>query len=134
MAPTKKKRQTKHRGNAAGQVEARGRTGRRPTAAERGGSGSKGSVRDDARARRLARLDQPPTWRSAINRALLATALFFLLLIFFFRHQQFGPKLGIAAFMLLVYIPLGYYTDLFVYRRRQARKLREQAAKKDADR
>jgi hypothetical protein len=30
--------------------------------------------------------------------------------------------------MLAVYVPMGYYTDLFVYRRRQARRLREQAA------
>ena len=35
MAQTKRKRQTKHRGNAAGVVESRGRTGRKPTAAEK---------------------------------------------------------------------------------------------------
>ena len=35
MAQTKRKRRTKHRGNAAGAVEARGRTGRKPTEAER---------------------------------------------------------------------------------------------------
>jgi hypothetical protein len=124
--PTKKKRQTKHRGNAAGQVQARGRTGRKPTAEER-----KGSSRDDARARRAARLDTPPTWRSAINRALAATAIFFLLLVFFFRSQQIGPKVAIAVMMLAIYVPMGYYTDVFVYRRRQARKLREQAARRD---
>jgi len=122
MAQTKKKRQTKHRGNAAGMVEARGRTGRKPTDGER---------KPTARELRAARLDQPPTWRSAINRALIAAALFLVLLIFFFRHQQLGPKLGIAAFMLAVYIPMGYYTDLWIYRRRQARRVREQAAKRD---
>jgi hypothetical protein len=114
MAQTKKKRATKHRGNAAGQVQARGRTGRKPTAGERKPT--------TAQERRAARLDQPPTWRSAINRALIATGLFLVLLIFFFRNQQLGPKLGIAAFMLAVYVPMGYYTDLFVYRRRQAKK------------
>jgi hypothetical protein len=124
--PTKKKRQTKHRGNAAGMVEARGRTGRKPADGERG----KGGAREDARARRLARLDQPPTWRASINRALAATGIFFLLLVLFFRHQQLGPKVAIAIFMLAIYVPMGYYTDLFVYRRRQARKLREQAARK----
>ena len=35
MAQTKRKRQTKHRGNAAGVVESRGRTGRKPTEAEK---------------------------------------------------------------------------------------------------
>lgn len=125
MAQTKKKRQTKHRGNAAGQVQARGRTGRKPTADER---------RASARDARLARLDQPPTWRSALNRALIAAGLFLVLLLFFFRNQQLGPKLGIAVFMLAVYVPMGYYTDLFIYRRRQARRLRDQQApRKDAD-
>jgi hypothetical protein len=124
MAQTKKKRQTKHRGNAAGQVEARGRTGRRPTAAER---------KPTSRELRAARLDYPPTWRGAANRALLAAALFFLLLLLFFRDQQLGPKLGIAAFMLAVYVPMGYYTDLWIYRRRQARRLREQAARRQSD-
>lgn len=123
MAQTKKKRQTKHRGNAAGQIEARGRTGRRPTAGERRPSG---------RELRQARLDTPPTWRSALNRALVAAALFLALLLLFFHRQQLGPKLGIAAFMLAVYVPMGYYTDLWIYRRRQARRLREQAAKRDA--
>jgi len=37
MAQTKRKRQTKHRGNAAGVVESRGRTGRKPTKAEKEG-------------------------------------------------------------------------------------------------
>jgi hypothetical protein len=121
MAQTKKKRQTKHRGNAAGQVQARGRTGRRPTADER-----KASSRD----LRMQRLDQPPSWRSALNRAAVAAGLFFLLLLLFFRDQGIAPKLGIAGFMLLVYVPMGYYTDLFIYRRRQARRLRDQAAKR----
>ena len=124
MAQTKKKRQTKHRGNAAGQVEARGRTGRRPGAGER---------KPTSRELRAARLDQPPTWRSALNRALIAAALFLVLLLFFFRRQQLGPKIGIAVVMLAIYVPMGYYTDLFIYRRRQARRLREQAAKRRDD-
>jgi hypothetical protein len=121
MAQTKKKRQTKHRGNAAGQVQARGRTGRRPTASER---------KLTSRELRLERLDRPPTWRSAINRAAVAAGLFFLLLLLFFRDQGLATKVGIAGFMLLVYIPMGYYTDMFVYRRRQAKRLRELAARK----
>ncbi|ADB51432.1 hypothetical protein [Conexibacter woesei] len=129
MAQTKKKRQTKHRGNAAGQVEARGRTGRKPTADER-----KASTKDDARARRMQRLDSPPTWRGAINRAGVATIFFFLLLVLFFREQPFAGKVFIALFMLLVYVPMGYYTDLFIYRRRQAKRLQQRAAAKPAKR
>lgn len=123
MAQTKKKRQTKHRGNAAGQIEARGRTGRKPGEDER-----KLSSRDAAQARRLQRLDTPPTWRGALQRAAVATAFFFILLVLLFREQPFAGKIFIALFMLVVYVPMGYYTDLFVYRRRQAKKAKERAA------
>jgi hypothetical protein len=118
MAQTKKKRRTKHRGNAAGVVESRGRTGRKPTADER-----KATVRQDARTRREERMNRPPTWRAALNRAALSAVLFVVLVILAF-HQKVGPAIGIGAFVLLFYIPLGYYTDLFIYRRRMAKKAR----------
>jgi len=41
MASTKKKRRTKHRGNAAGIVESRGRTGRKPADNEKKASDNK---------------------------------------------------------------------------------------------
>jgi hypothetical protein len=116
MAQTKKKRRTKHRGNAAGVVEVRGRTGRKPTDAER-----KTNVRTDARARREERMSRPPTWRSAINRAAISAVLFVALVLLLF-HQKIGPAIGLGAFVLVFYIPLGYYTDMFIYRRRMAKK------------
>jgi len=115
MAGTKKKRRTKHRGNAAGIVESRGRTGRKP-------DGSPGGSDPKSRARR-ARIDryaQPPTWRSAANRALVATVIFALVVIFAFG-QTVSSTIALAGFMLILYIPLGYYTDVFFYRRRQAK-------------
>jgi Flp pilus assembly protein TadB len=112
MAQTKRKRRTKHRGNAAGKVEVRGRTGRPPTAEER---------KQAARAQRMQRFDRPPTWRSAINRAAIATVLFIVAVMVVFR-QNVGAALGIGAMMFVLYIPLGYYTDAFIYRRRQAKK------------
>jgi hypothetical protein len=42
MAQTRRKRQTKHRGNAAGVVESRGRTGRKPTPGEKSGDAGGG--------------------------------------------------------------------------------------------
>lgn len=124
MAQTKKKRQTKHRGNAAGQIESRGRTGRKPGEGER-----KVSAKDEARMKRLQRLDSPPTWRSALQRAAVATGFFFILLVLLFRDQPFAGKIFIALFMLVVYVPMGYYTDLWVYKRRQAKRARGGAAK-----
>ena len=43
--PTRNRRSTKHRGNAAGMIESRGRTGRKPTGSEKGSASAKGSRR-----------------------------------------------------------------------------------------
>jgi hypothetical protein len=117
MAQTKKKRRTKHRGNAAGMVESRGRTGRKPGA----GEASKASVKADARQRRMDRLDREPTWRSAANRAIIATIFFAVLVVLLF-DRPVTEAVMLATFMLVLYVPLTYYTDLFIYRRRQRKK------------
>jgi len=116
MAQTKKRRRSKHRGNAAGVVEIRGRTGRRPDPQER-----KRSDKEQARERRMERLHRRPTWRGAINRSLFAAALLALLFIFI-MDQPLSQALALAAAMLLVYIPLGYFTDLWLWRRRERKK------------
>lgn len=116
MAQTKKRRRSKHRGNAAGMVEVRGRTGRPITATDR-----KADAKQDARQRRLDRAHRPPTWRGAFVRALFATAMFGLLLIFVMENTVAQAVL-LAGFMMLVYTPLGYYTDLYLFRRRQRRR------------
>src|SRR6266403_1192210 len=67
MAQTRRKRQTKHRGNAAGFVESRGRTGRKPTAAEKSGKAAEAAR---AKAKRVDPRDRPPTWRGAMVSAL----------------------------------------------------------------
>jgi hypothetical protein len=117
MAHTKRKRSTKHRGNAAGMIEARGRTGRKPTASER-----KADARTAARERREARMNKPPTWKGAAQKALLAAVVFALAVALIFRRP--GQAVAIGPVILLLYIPMSYYTDLFIYRRAQARKLR----------
>jgi len=116
MAQTKRKRRTKHRGNAVGLVEVRGRTGRKPTAAEKGAGGKL-----DSKARREARLDQPPTWKGAVQRAGIAAVIFVLLLLLLF-HQKPAMTLEFGVIMLAFYIPMSYYMDLFIFRRRQAKK------------
>ena len=112
MAQTKKKRRSKHRGNAAGMIEARGRTGRPPSAEER-----KASDRELAAQRRRERMMRKPSWRSATNRAAIAAVVFGLLLVFAFGTPV-GQAISLTAFVFLFYIPLGYYTDQFIYRRR----------------
>jgi Flp pilus assembly protein TadB len=125
VAQTKRKRRTKHRGNAAGVVEARGRTGRKPTAAE-----AKASGRDRSRQERMERLNKPPTWRGAVNRAGIATVIFAIALVLLFK-ENIGATIGLAGFIFLMYIPLGYYTDQFIYKRRQAKGLAPKPKPKD---
>jgi hypothetical protein len=116
MAQTKRKRRTKHRGNAAGAIESRGRTGRKPTADER-----KTQTRQSAQERREARMSKPPTWSGAAQRAVLATIIFVIALLVVFRESP-SRVIALSGFILLLYIPMGYYTDLLLYRRRQAKK------------
>jgi hypothetical protein len=118
MAQTKKKRSTKHRGNAAGGVEARGRTGRKLTEAEKG----KNAKARGARAERGDRFDKPPTWTGAIQRSLIAIVIFIAVIVLVFKQNPLAA-VGLASVLLVVYIPLSYYTDQILYRRRQAKKL-----------
>ena len=82
MAQTRRKRQTKHRGNAAGVIESRGRTGRKPTAAEK-----RGETRAGAKATRANRYDRPPTWRGAFWRALIAAAILMVVIALLLTHK-----------------------------------------------
>jgi hypothetical protein len=75
------------------------------------------------------RRDVPPTWRSSFNRALIAAGIFFVLLVLLFG-QEVLPALGLAAFMMLIYVPMGYAIDKFFYNRRQAQKLRAKQARR----
>ena len=119
MAQTKRKRRnTKHRGNAAGVVENRGRTSRPPSPEAR-----KQQRKDQARAQRNARFDRPPSWKAAANRALITTFLFVIVIVLILK-QPVPQAVALGAFMLLLYIPFGYFTDSFFYKRRQQSRQR----------
>jgi hypothetical protein len=120
MAQTKRKRRTKHRGNAAGSIEARGRTGRKPTAEEQKKAG-----RQTARDRRMAK---PPSWNSAAMKAgAMAVLLFVLTQIGILGNDtSIGQGLFLSLLALVIYTPLAYTTDRWVY----ARMLKRQGAQK----
>jgi hypothetical protein len=120
MAQTRRRRQTKHRGNAAGVVESRGRTGRKPTAAEKSGPVAAST---GARKQPIDRRDQPPTWKGAFYKALIATALLILITIFFLKNSS--GALALVPVVLAGYTVISYYTDKWVYDRRQRKKTRE---------
>jgi hypothetical protein len=112
MAQTKRKRRSKHRGNAAGTVEARGRTGRKPTAAEQRKSAGAQSRED----RRFVE----PTWGSAAIRAGLASVM--LLVLFQVGlaggEQTLTTSIALSVAAFLIYVPLGYQVDRMFWRRR----------------
>jgi len=119
MAQTRRKRQTKHRGNAAGVVESRGRTGRKPTAAEK-----KGPATPAAKAKQpVDRRDQPPSWRSAFIKAMIATVALLFIVLLFFKHST--GAIGAFPIVLVLYTLVSYYTDKVLYDRRQRKKARE---------
>jgi hypothetical protein len=117
MAQTKRKRRRKHKGTQAGTIERAGRTGRARTRVE---------AKEIARQRRQERLDRPPSLKGAAQRAAIAAALFGVLVVAVF-HRSAAQGSILAAFMLIVYIPLGYGMDKAIYSFRQRRKA---AAKK----
>jgi Flp pilus assembly protein TadB len=115
MAQTKRKRRTKHRGNAAGSIETRGRTGRKPTAEEQ-----KRAARQTGRDRRA----KPPSWNSAAIKALAMAAVLFLLtqVHVLGKNTSVAQGLFLAVFAVLIYTPLAYFTDRAVYNRVQRRQ------------
>ena len=121
MAQTRRKRQTKHRGNAAGVVESRGRTGRKPTAAEKKGEASSPAAR--RREKLIDKRDQPPTWKAAFYKAMVATVL--LLLVMLLVLKQGNGVIGLFPIVLGGYTAVSYYTDKWIYDRRQRKKVRE---------
>jgi hypothetical protein len=113
MAQMRSKRKTKHRGNAAGVIEVRGRTGRPPSPAER------------KRQAREARLRRQPTWKGSMQRAALAGGFMFIFLCLA-DHPKHGSRFvaaGIFAVLAVVlYTPGGYYIEQQLYRRRMAKQ------------
>src|SRR5438067_2284605 len=115
MAQTKKKRRRKHRGTQAGTIETPGRTGR-PVGASR----RPATKQQTARERRQARFDKEPTWRGSVNRAAFAAAILAIFISVVQKNVAAGLVLGVLA--MLVYVPMSYYTDRALWRRRQRQK------------
>jgi hypothetical protein len=124
----KRRRRKKRRGTQAGTIDRRGPRGRPRTRAE---ARSRAKSRT-SRRQPVSRQDRVPTWRGAVNRGAIAAGVFLLLLIVLFK-QPIPQAISLAAFMLVIYIPMGYYLDRFFYRmrlRREAREREKRAAEK----
>jgi hypothetical protein len=114
MAQTRKRRRRKHRGTQGGRID------RKRSARPR----SRQEARDRARAGRKGprRFESPPTWRSAVNRGLVAAGLFVVLLLLVFR-RPIAESLAFGLFMLAFYVPMGYFIDTMIWRRRERSRM-----------
>lgn len=111
MAHTKRKRRTKHRGNAAGYVESRGRTGRKPRPDEIKAGTKSGGLADRAR--------KPPTWSAALLKAIFGGVMLFVLMSvgIFGKDQSTAAMVSMCAAAMAFYVPIMYLTDRWTYSR-----------------
>lgn len=104
MGETKKRRQTKHRGNAAGMVETRGNTGTRGASAGRTDS-------------RGVRIPPAPSWQRAVIKALVPVLILAPFLFLTQKDTPLGGKLFFLVFAFFLYVPMSYYIDRWAYNR-----------------
>lgn len=122
MAQTKRKRTRKHRGNAAGIVERPAHNSKGATASStaKRRPATKEEMRAEQRRKRQERLNRPPTWKGAAQRAGVAAALFAVLVTVVLK-QPVSQAIPFAVVMLILYVPLSYLTDRALYNWRQKR-------------
>jgi hypothetical protein len=116
MAQTRKKRQRKRRGTQGGRIDSKPRSGR-PRSRE------EAKARARSRRKPAPQQDLPPTWRSSFVRGLFAAVIFAVLLILIFK-KALVPSLLFGAFMLVFYVPAGYFIDMAMWRRRERARMR----------
>jgi hypothetical protein len=132
MAQTRRRRRRKHRGTQGGSIDRRPTGGPRPRSRAEARARARSQVRGGSKRQKgrrgVDRRDVPPTWRSAVNRALIGAGIFLVLLLVPF-HQKPVAAIPLAVVMMALYIPLGYMIEKFFYGRRQAQKAKAAAAK-----
>jgi hypothetical protein len=127
VAQTRKRRRRKHRGTQTGRIDRSGPRGR-PRTREEARARAR-AKRKPAKGKVVDRRDIPPTWGSAFKRGLFGAAIFFLLFWLLFQ-RPIGGAVVLSVVMLVMYVPMGYYIDSFMYRRRQRQLQAERLARK----
>ena len=117
MGQTKRKRRNKHRGNAVGVVEARGRTSKPSEGARK--SGTTRTTRGVSNARTALK---PPTLKSAALKAFIGIVILFVFFRFLGDGTTTAQALTMCAVAFVLYTPLMYWTDKWIY----SRKLKQQ--------
>jgi len=118
VAQANKKRRRKHRGTQGGRIDPKRRAARPRSRAE-----AQAQARQRTAAKRGPKGDTPPTWAGSALRGAAAAAIFAVVLLVLF-HRSLGAALALGAFMLVFYIPAGYYIDTMMWRRRERARMR----------
>jgi hypothetical protein len=120
MAQPKNKRRRKRRGTQGGKIDTAGRRARPRTREEaKARARSGGSARSSSK-----KADLPPTWKGAALRGTGAAVIFVLILLLLFKRPV-PVSLLFGLFMLVFYIPTGYYIDLTMWRKRERQRIRD---------
>jgi hypothetical protein len=122
MAQPKNKRSRKRRGTQGGRIDtkraSRPRSREEAKARARSGGGRSGSKKQDL----------PPTWKGAAVRGAGAAVIFTLILLVLFK-RPLPVSLIFGLFMLVFYIPTGYYIDMKMWRKRERQRIRDREGK-----
>jgi len=83
-----------------------------------------------SQGKKVDRANREPSWRAAVTRAGIAAVVFLVLLIV--MKQKPVGAFFISIVMFGLYVPMGYYTDRFLYERRQRKDAEAATAKAEA--
>ena len=83
-----------------------------------------------SQGKKVDRANREPSWRGAMTRAGIAAGVFFVLLIV--MKQKPVGAVAVSIVMFGLYVPMGYYTDRFLYQRRQRKDAEAAAAEAEA--
>ncbi len=119
MAETKKRRKGKRRGTQGGSIDTKRRAARPRNREE-----AKARARSKPKAG--PKQDLPPTWRGSFTRGIFAAVIFGVLLIVLFKRPV-PASLLFAGFMLVFYVPAGYFIDITLWRRRERERIRSRS-------
>ncbi|HYZ80961.1 MAG TPA: hypothetical protein VE571_06815 [Solirubrobacteraceae bacterium] len=112
MAQSSRKRRRKHRGTQAGTIE---------TPSHRAGKTTKAAA-SPSRPARPQRTARPPSWKAAGYKAAAAALVFALLSATLFHNKGGAGTIVVTViFVFFLYLPIAYWTDRAVYKRRQAK-------------
>jgi hypothetical protein len=113
MAQQRSRRRRKHRGTQAGTIE---------TPAHRSGKSTKAKATGSSSRARAERQMKEPTWRSAAYKAAAAAAVFGVLSATILHQKGGVAAIAITVFFVFfLYLPIAFWTDKAVYKRRQAK-------------